>query len=43
LTKQIERFVAARSFSDGIDGRVRFKKLLETGANDRVIVGDQYS
>jgi hypothetical protein len=43
LPQQIERLIAACRFAHGVDGRIRFQKLLESGANDRVIVGDQYS
>jgi hypothetical protein len=43
LTQQIERLVAARRLADGIDGRVRLQKLFESGPDDGVIVGDQYS
>jgi hypothetical protein len=43
LTELVERLIAARRFADGIDASVRFEKLLESRADDRVIVGDQYS
>ena len=43
LTQQIQGFVPAGSFTNGVDAGIRFQKLLESRANDRVIVGDQYS
>jgi hypothetical protein len=43
LPKQIERLVAAGGLANRVDGGIRLEKLLESGANDRVIVSDQYS
>jgi hypothetical protein len=43
LAQQIERLVAAGRFAYGVDAGIRFQELFESGANDRVIVGDQYS
>jgi hypothetical protein len=43
LTEQIEGFVTASGFADGVDGRIRLEELLEPSANDCMIVGDQYS
>jgi hypothetical protein len=43
LPQLIECLVAARSFAHGIDARIGFEKLLESRANHRVIVSDQYS
>jgi len=41
--QQIESLVATCSLANGIDARVSLQKLFESGANDRMIVGDQYS
>jgi hypothetical protein len=43
LTQLIEGLVAAGSLPYGIDARVGFEELLESGADNRVIVRDQYS
>ena len=43
LAQQIERLVAAGRLAHGIDARIGFEELLESGADHRVIVCDQYS
>jgi len=43
LTQSIERCVAAGRFSDRIDARISFEKLLKSGSDHRMIVCDQYS
>jgi hypothetical protein len=43
FSQQVESLVAARSLAHGIDSRVGFEELLESGADHRVIVRDQYS
>ena len=43
FTQCIERRIAAGRFSDCIDARISFEKLLESGSDHRMIVCDQYS
>src|ERR1019366_2785143 len=41
LAQQIERLVAGGRFAHRVDAGIRFQKLLESGANHRVIAGAQ--
>jgi hypothetical protein len=43
FSQQVEGLVAAGSLANGVYARVGFKKLLESGSDHRMIVGDQYS
>ncbi len=43
FAQQIKRFVAAGGLAHGIDARIGFEKLLESGTDHRMVVRDQYS
>jgi hypothetical protein len=41
--QQVQSLVAAGSLPHGIDTRIGFEELLESGADHRMIIRDQYS
>jgi hypothetical protein len=41
--QQVQSLVAAGSLPHGIDARVGFEELLESGSDNRMIIRDQYS
>jgi hypothetical protein len=43
LPQQIKSLVAAGSLTHGIDARIGLEELLESGADHRMIIRDQYS
>ena len=43
LAQQVQSLVAAGGFAHGVDAGICFQELLESRADYRVIVSDQYS